>query len=192
MFQQLRDNRIFLLFLGLVILAVAIIGLLLYQLILQRQNLRTRELDLSNQLSEKLIALKQAEATQETMMGQLNTQATESAIQATGLEGWRDQYNQVSTELEELTQVNDCQNVTSLDANYQSNASMAELITEWIGDNFESISHNEWDILFNNSQMANHYFSGDHGYWFTVYFDDPNFDTKNGVFFINWGCWIDR
>ena len=192
MITILRANRpLSILVAALIILAISL-SVWLSRISQESENVEVQAQELQDSLSVSELELKSSKATQEAQLSNFAGLETAAAIQEVRLEGWRSQANKAAAELEELKEVNDCQDITSINPDYQSNSRVAESLKEWIGDNYESVTFNEWDVVFSNSKTTNHFFSGDFGYRFIVYFDDPEFDTTNSVFWLNRGCWLDR
>ena len=74
---------------------------------------------------------------------------------------------------------------------YDSNSSISDNLVEW-EKLFDEETEGEWFTFWDDSDDALHQLVNESlSEYFIVFFDDPEFGTTNGIFFINFQCWLD-
>ncbi len=79
---------------------------------------------------------------------------------------------------------------------YDSNLYVSESLAKWIRENLGPIIDTNWDTIWNDDNTAIHYFQYrvQNNYQkaaFIAYYNEPNIDYHNAIFFIDRGCWLD-
>lgn len=75
---------------------------------------------------------------------------------------------------------------------YSSNTSVSNSLMTWVKNSKESIDTSDWDLVWANSKTTIYKLYGQYLHVFIVFFDEPNTNSANQVFDVNFMCWLDR
>jgi hypothetical protein len=80
-----------------------------------------------------------------------------------------------------------------LDIDYTNNASVSRSLQGFVETAFARVEEADWEVWWEGASDTLHYVTDvdEFSYDFFVYFEDPDFETHDSIFFLNWGCWLD-
>ncbi len=80
-----------------------------------------------------------------------------------------------------------------IDIDYTNNGSVSRSLQDFVEAAFAQVEDADWEVWWEGASDTLHYVTDvdEFSYDFFVYFEDPEFETQDSVFFLNWGCWLD-
>lgn len=188
-----------------IVVVVAIIGVavaVFFVLDFSKKNtqLNTDIETLEKDLDETQDQLETSESDLEAMEGEKTTLEEENTQYSNEISDLTTEKEKLTTENEELNDsLEEAQrsigklacDFPGFNFSYDSNSSISDNLVEW-EKLYDEETEGEWFTFWDNSDDALHEIVIESvSEYFIVFFDDPEFGTTNGIFFINFQCWLD-
>lgn len=116
--------------------------------------------------------------------------------------GIQDEIEKLKNELskeQNLTQQMFCRNLYSdylfegIDFQYSGNISMHRELIKFVENLGKEIISSDWNLIWNNVDVAMHKITVKDNirFYFITYFNDTEFETKNSIYWVDEGCFLD-
>jgi len=74
---------------------------------------------------------------------------------------------------------------------YSSNATVSNSLKKWLEDTQGPIEKTEWEVIWSGPDITNHYLHGEFFRAYMVYFHEPEWGIKQGVYDLYGQCFLD-